>query len=310
MEVNNLPCATTLHPNIAIVSIGIPTYNRCALLIKAIESVLNQNYRHIELIVSDNASTDQTFAFCKSLTQQEKRVIYMRQSHNLGPTVNFVEVLRNATGQFFMWLGDDDWLDPSYISNCLDFLLAHPDYSLACGRSKYYRNGDLLDEGVKMNLSQDSPASRLRSFYWRVADNGTFHGVMRREHLSRISFQNSLGNDWHIIAAMAFLGKIKTIEDVSIHRGLGGATDSYRRIASSLSLPRFEGVFPNLSIALNAFWEISGKIPVFHSLSRVKRYLLGLQAFAIIYTRKVLIVKPARLIKKCFGRKNTNANCV
>src|SRR5438552_18501845 len=84
--------------NKPLISIGLPTYNRSATLAKAIESVLSQDYRNIELLISDNASTDDTEAICLKVARQDKRVKYLRQQTNQGPVANFREVLRRSGG--------------------------------------------------------------------------------------------------------------------------------------------------------------------------------------------------------------------
>src|ERR1700687_633000 len=102
-----------------LVSIGLPTYNRAVGLGRAIESVLAQDYRNIELIVSDNASTDETERLCTEYCRRDSRVRYLRQETNRGAISNFRAVVAHAQGEFFMWLGDDDWLDQGYLSECL-----------------------------------------------------------------------------------------------------------------------------------------------------------------------------------------------
>jgi len=118
-----------------LVSIGLPTYNRAHLLTQAAESVLAQDYTNIELIISDNASTDGTRNYCEELCRQDARVRYIPQPTNLGPWDNHIAALKGANGDFFMFLGDDDWIDRSYVSGCLQFLLIHRDYVLASGRA-------------------------------------------------------------------------------------------------------------------------------------------------------------------------------
>ena len=98
-----------------LVSIGIPTYNRERLIGRAIESALHQDYPNIEIVISDNASTDATPEICRRYAQEQPNVRYVQQSRNLGATRNFDAVLQQSSGQFFMWLGDDDWLDPNYV---------------------------------------------------------------------------------------------------------------------------------------------------------------------------------------------------
>src|SRR4029078_4573899 len=103
-----------------LVSIGIPTYNRGSLLHRSIDSALNQDFENIEIVISDNASTDETPQVCLSYAAKDRRIKYIRQTTNLGPTTNFNEVLKHASGVFFMWLGDDDWIDTSYVRTCVE----------------------------------------------------------------------------------------------------------------------------------------------------------------------------------------------
>jgi hypothetical protein len=184
-----------------------------------------------------------------------------------------------------MWLGDDDWLNNSYISQCVKVLVEHSDYSLVCGQAKYFRDGKLIDEGVKVNLLQDKGSDRVLAYYWQVADNGIFYGVMRREQLSKLSLQNIMGGDWLIIASIAFMGKITTLEDTSVNRNLGGATDSYKKIASSLNLSKFEADNPHLSISASAFRDIAQVSPAYVPCGRVRRLFLACRVSALIFHR-------------------------
>ncbi|MEA2274445.1 MAG: hypothetical protein QOI98_3153, partial [Solirubrobacteraceae bacterium] len=112
-----------------LVSVGLPTFNRAALLKRAIESVLAQDYSNLELIISDNGSPDETQQVCEEFCARDSRVKYIRQLSNRGPRANFLEVLHQARGEFFVCLGDDDWLDSSYISLCTQKLMENADYS-------------------------------------------------------------------------------------------------------------------------------------------------------------------------------------
>lgn len=94
---------------------------------RAIESALNQDFQNIELLISDNASTDETEAICLDAARRDNRVKYLRQQTNQGATANFREVLRQSGGEFFMWLADDDWLDQSYVGRGERFIIPIPE---------------------------------------------------------------------------------------------------------------------------------------------------------------------------------------
>jgi glycosyl transferase family 2 len=86
-------------------TIGIPTYNRADLLPTALAAALNQSHEDVEVIVSDNASSDNT---SEVVRQFGDRVRYFRNDTNLGPAANFCRLVDLATGEFFSWLQDDD----------------------------------------------------------------------------------------------------------------------------------------------------------------------------------------------------------
>ena len=102
-----------------LVSIGIPTYNRAASVERAIRSALAQDHRALEVVVSDDGSTDGTGAAVRALAAADPRVRLISQPVNLGHARNFQAVLDAAAGEWFMWLSDDDWLDPAYVARCL-----------------------------------------------------------------------------------------------------------------------------------------------------------------------------------------------
>src|SRR5437879_1051280 len=90
------------------VTIGIPTFNRSSLSIRAIRSALRQTYPHVEILVSDDAYSDDTVERIEEIG--DPRLVFYRQRERLGLIDNFDFCLRHATGEFFLLLGDDDVL--------------------------------------------------------------------------------------------------------------------------------------------------------------------------------------------------------
>lgn len=113
------------------VSIGLPVYNGAKYLRRALDSLLAQDYQNFELIISDNASTDETGSICQAYAAQDKRIKLYHQPHNLGAFNNFNFVLQNATGYYFMWAAHDDWWAPTFISDLICELEHNPQESVA-----------------------------------------------------------------------------------------------------------------------------------------------------------------------------------
>ena len=102
-------------------TIAIPTYNRCDLLRQTIESVLNQRIDGIEVIVSDNASTDSTKAMMEKFCQ-ESDIRYFCNSENLGMDRNFLNCLQKARGEYIHLLSDDDILLPGAVEKIMSLI--------------------------------------------------------------------------------------------------------------------------------------------------------------------------------------------
>lgn len=260
--------------DLPIVSIGIPVYNGGSGIEAALDSILTQTYSNIQVLVSDNASTDNTREICERICARDSRVDYVRQPVDSGPSINAQAVLARAEGKYFMWLGHDDWLSERYIERCAKTLVENSDVSLACGQAIYHQDGVEVARGDVVQLPQESPQERVAAYYRVVADNGTFYGLMRREQLVKVKKHNIMGGDWLLIASIAFLGKVVTLPSIRVNRERGGISRSYENIADLLGLPKFQAVFPHVAIAYFAFRDIAWSDPIY-SLGRFQRIRLG-----------------------------------
>jgi len=105
--------------NWPLVTIGIPTFNRADQYLKeAIESAVNQTYPNLDIIVSDNCSSDDTGQIVKSFNNS--RIRYHRHDKNIGGNANFNFCLKQARGAFFLLLHDDDLIDNDFIETCIN----------------------------------------------------------------------------------------------------------------------------------------------------------------------------------------------
>jgi len=117
---------TNINP---LVTIGIPTYNRLdSYLKKAFSSALNQTYKNVEIIVSDNCSNDNTEAFFQSISDPHLR--YFRQNQNIGPINNYNYCLEQANGDYFLLLHDDDLIDEDFVEICMEGANNAKDYGI------------------------------------------------------------------------------------------------------------------------------------------------------------------------------------
>jgi glycosyltransferase involved in cell wall biosynthesis len=111
------------------VTVGIPTWNRSLLLGKAIASVLEQSYRNFALVVSDNASDDDTAGVVASF--RDPRLVYRPLERNIGRTANVNRLIGLAETEFVVLLGDDDQLHPDHLSLTVETLKRWPSVGVA-----------------------------------------------------------------------------------------------------------------------------------------------------------------------------------
>ena len=114
-----------------MVSIGLVTRNRDFCIRSALDSLLGQTYRNIELIIVDGASIDTTPEICRAYAAQDSRVRYIRKEINEGMINDTAQALSEARGKYFMWASDDDWWDSTFVQTMVETLEAHPDYGVA-----------------------------------------------------------------------------------------------------------------------------------------------------------------------------------
>jgi glycosyltransferase involved in cell wall biosynthesis len=131
----------------AKVSVIIPAYNQENYLQKAIQSVLNQTYQTLEILVVDDGSTDETAQVAKAFPDERIRYIYQE---NRGLSAARNTGIRQSTGKFITFLDSDDQFLPEKIETLVNILETNPDFGFAAGQAipvDEYEHpiGDLFD---------------------------------------------------------------------------------------------------------------------------------------------------------------------
>jgi glycosyltransferase involved in cell wall biosynthesis len=135
-----------------LVSVVIPTYNRAGYLAEAVESVLRQNHRNLEVIVADDGSDDGTEAVARSF--DDPRVVYRRSPHNRGMLLNTVDACREARGELVANLHDDDRWKPDLLTTLVPPLLEDPDLSVA------FADHDVIDASGRIDQRLSEQVTR------------------------------------------------------------------------------------------------------------------------------------------------------
>lgn len=117
-----------------LVSIWIPVYNGAHLISKALESCIHQSYRNIEIIVFDDASTDDTKQAVEAYVQKDARIKYFRTEKNLGQNKSYLKILEQCLGEFALFLCADDWISKDYVKNAVVVFMKNPDVGAVASR--------------------------------------------------------------------------------------------------------------------------------------------------------------------------------
>ncbi len=115
----------TPPPDGPLVSIAVAAWNREEMVLRAVRSALNQTYPRLEVVVSDDFSQDRTVESLRAIADPRLRVI--THAGPVGVWENWTAALRQTTGEFLAFLGDDDYLSPTFVADHLAVFDAHPE---------------------------------------------------------------------------------------------------------------------------------------------------------------------------------------
>jgi glycosyltransferase involved in cell wall biosynthesis len=175
------------------VSIGLPTYNRPALLALALESFRQQTFTDFELIISDNASPDpQVRQLCERYAGLDPRFRYVRQPINQGAERNFWFVYDQAKAPLFLWVSDDDLWPVEFLERGVAALEANPRASSwFCQVVNINIHGDVARSYPSFKRFQSGALKfvDLLRFLWEPEIMGKanlIYSIFRREAISEV----------------------------------------------------------------------------------------------------------------------------
>lgn len=293
-----------------LVSVGIPTYNGGAKIRTAVMSVLNQGYPNLQILISDNCSTDNTLEVCGDLSKTYPCIKYVRQDENIGVMSNFQFVLNEAAGDFFMWMSDDDSLEPGILEKYVNFLMDNPGYSLVSGQVKYWIDERPIFCEQGFSFEQSAGVVRLLHFYFKVVYGSIFYGLMHTQVARQIPLKNRIGDDWHFIASVAYVGKIKNLDCIGYHKRCGGLSKNFKQYGKAVGASSFAIRFPHIQIALDAFSNIVYDSPVYacqHYLTRMTFGIFSLCSVLLGYYGTLYPFILGGKIKRLMGFKTSRS---
>jgi glycosyltransferase involved in cell wall biosynthesis len=185
-----------------------------------------QDYDSLELLILDNASDDDTEEIGREFAKVDPRVTYVRNRENIGAQANHNLAFELTRGEYFKWAAHDDWIEPSFLSRCIEALDHAPGAVLS-----FTHVAHTDDEGLVFRERRDDARAtasgqvrrRFRSVIWDIHEiSAPIFGVMRRSALTRTNLLEAVPEpDRLLVSELSLLGPFVQIPEILLFRYLG-----------------------------------------------------------------------------------------
>lgn len=203
------------------VCVGVPVYNEEEYIKQTIQSLKKQSHEDVVFIISDNASTDNSFRVIEEEVAGDDRFLLVKHEENIGASSNFEFVYKKSNSEYFMWLGGHDFVSDDYIKNAVKFLDENIEYSMVCGMpvgvSENADAGGVLKEGV-YDFSDLSSEKRYLSSVGSLSNCTIVHSMFRNACLKDFEFRKTMGPDHVLISRLLWFGKLHYMTDEKYFR--------------------------------------------------------------------------------------------
>lgn len=207
-----------------LVSILIPNYNYAQYLRYCLDSVLAQTYSNIEIIIQDNASTDNSYEILLEYEMKylrgetDKYINIGRNKYNVGSDKNATICIGRAEGRYLLLLSSDDALKPTYVERCVEVLENNPTVSMVMvHRDEIDENGKIYQVPPFYNKSfvvdGEAQAAVFMMAGIAVPTQVLFKREARAATLKYRYYQMQVAGDWYSNFLMSCVGDIAYIKD-------------------------------------------------------------------------------------------------
>ena len=203
------------------VTVGLPVYNGARFVDRAISAIRRQTLADFELIIADNASTDETLEICRRHATEDARIRILTSSHNMGAAWNFNRIVAEASAELFKWAAHDDLIAPEFLERTVAVLDAEP-VTVLC----YPRAVDIdVDDKVIAPIHSvkyatgSNPVVRVRESLGFNTSCVEIFGVIRTSVLRRTPMIGAYtSSDRALLLELATHGRFHELDDVLLMR--------------------------------------------------------------------------------------------
>jgi glycosyltransferase involved in cell wall biosynthesis len=245
------------RPSTPGVTIGLPVYNGATYLPRALASLLAQDWRSLDIVVSDNASTDGSAAIAEAVASDDRRVRIIRSDVNVGFEANFSRVLAEARGTYFMWAACDDWWHPAFVSRLIESLEHEPDAVVAMSAVERVDEAGQPIDVVRYTGDADPSTMTAWRLAMRLAAGRPYHlfiyGLFRTDFLRKAftGFAPVVASDRLFMCRVAMAGRFAYVDAV-LHKRTVRRASIAERYGNEMLGQLWRGSWPRVRLALAA----------------------------------------------------------
>lgn len=283
-----------------LVSILIANYNYARYLRQCLDSVLMQTYPEIEVIISDNQSTDDSYIIMETYKRKfQERGIWcdvLQNKRNIGSSGNTEKCFYRSEGKYHMWLSSDDYLEPRAIETMVNALKGYPSAGFVMAhRNAVDENGNVSSEPAFYNKSCFIPGESQACVFMMAGiavssqilwDKAAYTRMVQNKPLR---FQ--VAGDWFDNFLMSCVGDVLYIDQPLIN---------YRTHANnetSVSEDNLIGIFEHYQL-IHAFSWIADSYGYTRPQKRVDEAVKKLGGMCLRYARKMLLNEKYEIAEK------------
>lgn len=218
-----------MQSNNPLVSILLATYNSEDFIREALDSILSQTYRNLEIVLCDDASSDGTVSILKEYQKRDKRIKIIENKKNLGISLNMNNGIKACNGKYIAILDGDDWAYPYRVEEQVNLMEENPKVVLCSGYM------DICDEKLNVKTTRKYPLTNKEIRKAIVRYNPISHpaSMWRTSELKKTDLYSEkfpIARDYDLIVRISGFGEYRNIDKSLIKYRVREKSETGKRV--------------------------------------------------------------------------------